>query len=141
MSRVVYEQAKAAPDQERLRAEHKLRLVTDAEEGLGVDAVPNGVYGFTYSPAFVNSPLYATRRFRCYETHRRLDGSVYLMGFVSAEDAAKLANQTAPVEICLQPEPEEGAKHFVELPHTRILHHRLMAVRTEHGVTMKVGPA
>jgi len=141
MSRVVYEQAKAAPDQERLRAEHTLRPVTEQEEGLGVDAVPNGVYGFTYSPAFVNSPLYATRRFRCYETHRRADGSVYLLGFVSAEDAAKLKNQTDVVKICLQPEPEEGAEHFVELAHDRILHHRLVAVRTEHGVTMKVKPA
>ena len=141
MSRVVYEQAKAAPDQERLRAEYQLRPVTEAEEGCGVNAVPNGVYGFTYSPAFENSPLYASRRFRCYETHRRHDGSIHLMGFVSEADAAKLANQTADVEICLQPEPEDGFEHFVILNHDRIRSHRLVAVRTEHGVTMKVGPA
>ncbi len=141
MSRVVYEQAKAAPEQEKLRVEHALRLVTPQEEGLGVNAVPNGVYGFTYSPAMENSPLYAERRFRCYETHRWQDGTVHMLGFVSAEDAKKLEHQTDAVEICVQPEPEEGAEHFVALPHARILHHRLVSVRTEHGVTMKVGPA
>ncbi len=141
MSRVVYEQAKAAPDQERLRERHRLRLVTANEEGLGVNALPNGVYGFTYSPAMENSPLYRDRRFRCYETQRLPDGTVSMLGFVSAEDAKKLEHQTDVVEICVQPEPEEGAEHFVALPHTRILHHRLVSVRTEHGVTMKVGPA
>ncbi len=141
MSRVVYEQAKAAPDQERLRAEYQLRPVSEAEEGLGVNAVPDGVYGFTYSPAFENSPLYATRRFRCYETHRRHDGTVYLLGFVSDADAAKLTSQTDVVEICLQPEPEEGHERFVILSHDRIRQHRLVSVRTEHGVTMKVAPA
>ena len=141
MSRVVYEQVKAAPDQERLRVAHQLRPVTSEEEGLGVNAVPNGVYGFTYSPAMENSPLYAERRFRCYETHRLQDGTVVLLGFVSDKDAQKLANQTDNVEICLQPAPEEGAESFVALPHTRILQHRLISVRTEHGVTMKVGPA
>ena len=141
MSRVVYEQVKAAPDQEKLRVEHRLRPVTPEEEGLGVNALPNGVYGFTYSPAMENSPLYAERRFRCYETHRLQDGTVVLLGFVSDEDARKLAHQTDVVEICVQPEPEEGVEHFVVLPHARILHHRLVSVRTEHGVTMKVGPA
>ncbi len=87
MSRVVYELSKAAPDQERVREALGLRPVTDAEEGLGVNAVPNGVFGFTYSPAMENSPLYHARRFRCYETHRLADGSVNLLGFVSAEDA------------------------------------------------------
>lgn len=141
MSRVVYEQAKAAPDQEKLRAEYQLRPVTADEEGLGVNAVPNGVYGFTYSPAFENSPLYATRRFRCYETHRRHDGTVHLLGFVSDAHAAALAGATGPVEICLQPEPEAGCERFVILAHDRIQAHKLVAVRTEHGVTMKVGPA
>lgn len=141
MSRVVYEQAKAAPEQEKLREQYKLRPVTPEEEGLGVNALPNGVYGFTYSPAMENSPLYMERRFRCYETQRLPDGTVSMLGFVSAEDAKKLENQADVVEICVQPEPEEGAEHFVVLPHTRILHHRLVSVRTEHGVTMKVGPA
>ena len=118
MSRVVYEQVKAAPDQEKLRVEHRLRPVTPEEEGLGVNALPNGVYGFTYSPAMENSPLYAERRFRCYETHRLQDGTVVLLGFVSDEDARKLANQTDVVEICVQPEPEEGVEHFVVLPST-----------------------
>jgi hypothetical protein len=141
MSRLVYELSKAAPDQEHLREELDLRPVTDAEEGLGVNVVPNGVFGFTYSPAVENSPLYRERRFRCYETHRLRDGTVNLLGFVSAEDAHKLERVADVVEICLQPEPEEDAEVFVVIPHVRIRQHRLMSVRTEHGVTMKVGPA
>ncbi len=70
MSRVIYENTPATAAQETLRQTHKVRLVTAAEEGGGVNALPAGVYGFTYSPALVNAPLFTTRRYRSYETHK-----------------------------------------------------------------------
>lgn len=139
MSRVVYANTQATPEQEALRDTNRVRLVTDAEEGMGANALPAGVYGFTYSPALENSPLFATRRFRTYETHKRHDGSVWLLGFVSDDDAAKLDGPDT-VEVCLQPEPEPGVERFVAIAYSRIRHHRLISVRDEHGITMKVSP-
>ena len=58
------------PPRKRLRKAHQVRLVTAAEEGTGVNALPGGVYGFTYSPGLDNAPLFAMRRYRSYETHK-----------------------------------------------------------------------
>src|SRR5919198_4598927 len=49
---------------------------------------PGGVYGFTYSPALPNAPLFAERRFRCYETHKLADGEVFIVGFTDVVSAA-----------------------------------------------------
>ena len=46
-------------DDVHVRVVHQVRLVADAEEGTGINALPNGVYGFTYSPALPNAPLFA----------------------------------------------------------------------------------
>jgi len=77
MSRVTYTNTPDRGDQVQLRAEHAVRLVTDAEEGTGVDALPGGVYGYTYSPGLRNAPLFATRRYRSYEVHKRVDGEAF----------------------------------------------------------------
>ena len=139
MSRVVYENTQATPEQAALRAEHKLRLVTDSEEGLGVDALPSGVYGFTYSPALPNAPLFSDRRYRSFETHKLANGEIRIVGFASPEAAAALgASQEA--EIQLQPEPEPGADTLVVIHYSRIRHHRQYAVRTDHGIALKIGP-
>ncbi len=47
MSRVSYTTIVDTADQEQLRAAHGVRLVTEREEGTGVDRLPDGVYGFT----------------------------------------------------------------------------------------------
>ncbi|MBM3777533.1 MAG: hypothetical protein FJW23_04735 [Acidimicrobiia bacterium] len=139
MSRVVYEDRQATPEQERLRAAYGLRLVSAEEEGTGVDALPPGVYGFTYSAALPNAPLFAVPRFRCYENQKRPNGQVVLVGFVSDAHARALsAGGDTVVEILLQPAPEAGAETLVEIPQERIRHHRQFAVRTEHGLTLRV---
>lgn len=140
MSRVIYANTAATPEQDALRVTHQVRLVTDTEEGTGVDALPNGVYGFTYSPALVNAPLYKTRRFRTYETHKLKDGEVILTGFVSPEHATAIATATDPVDIIVQPEPEPETETLVLIPYSRIAHHRLFAFHTEHGIKLRVGP-
>jgi hypothetical protein len=63
MSRVVYANTPSTADQHTLRESGGVRLVTDSEEGAGVNALPDGVYGYTYSPGLPNAPLFATRRF------------------------------------------------------------------------------
>ena len=66
MSRVVYVTQTDNADQELLRVAHQVRLVSEHEEGTGVNALPGGVFGFTYSPGLPNAPLFAVRRYRTY---------------------------------------------------------------------------
>ena len=87
MSRVVYTELRATSDQEALRQTHQVRLVNANEEGSGVNALPGGVFGFTYSPGLPSSPLFAVRRYRSYETHKLPSGEIYIIGFATAESA------------------------------------------------------
>jgi hypothetical protein len=131
MSRVVYSDQTASADQEALRVTHKVRLVSGAEEGTGVDALPDGVYGFTYSPALPNAPLFAVRRYRCYETHK-FGGDTYVIGFATVEDAARLASGEEAT-ITIQPEADATANVLVQVPYSRIRRHRQYAAPNEHG--------
>ena len=94
MSRVVYTELRSTGDQEALRLTHQVRIVTADEEGTGVNALPGGVYGFTYSPGLPSSPLFAVRRYRSYETHKLQSGEVYIIGFATADDARAVSTAT-----------------------------------------------
>jgi len=140
MSRVIYSDTPATADQERLRSEHEVRLVVPDEEGNGVNTLPGGVYGYTYSPALPNAPLFAARRYRCYETHKLASGEIYIVGFATIEDAARIASSAENVTIRLQPQPEDGAATLVKIAYTRIRHHRQYAAPNQHGFTVTVTP-
>ena len=124
MSRVTYSHTPATAEQETLRAVHQVRLVTTAEEGFGVDALPGGVYGFTYSPALPNSPLFAVRRYRSYETHKLANGEIFVVGFTTSDAAREVSSSEADVSLQLQPEPEAVSNTLVAIPYARISQHR-----------------
>ena len=84
MSRVTYTNVEDTPEQAGLREAHRVRIVTDAEEGSGLNRLPNSVYGFTYSPGIDEAPLFTKRSFRSYEAHKLANGEVTLVGFTSA---------------------------------------------------------
>jgi len=113
MSRVTYTNTPDRGDQVQLRAEHAVRLVTDAEEGTGVDALPGGVYGYTYSPGLRNAPLFATRRYRSYEVHKRVDGEAFIVA---------------------------DATILVRVPYSRIRRHRQYAMPNQEGFLVTLGP-
>lgn len=140
MSRVIYANTTSTPEQEALRAAHQVRLVEDSEEGFGVDALPQGIYGFTYSPALPNAPMFRTRRFRSFETHKRADGEILIVGFVSQAEALACNTSREELQLRLQPEPEPDADVMVMIPYSRIRHHQQYSVRTEHGLTLRIGP-
>src|SRR5829696_696332 len=119
MSRVIYSDQTASLDQESLRAAHQVRLVSGAEEGTGVNALPPGTYGFTYSPGLSNAPLFAVRRYRSYETHKLASGDTFLIGFVTPKAATDVAS-SAEVTILLQPEPERDSTVLVLIPYSAI---------------------
>ena len=131
MSRVVYTETTTTDEQRSLRETHGLRLVTAEEEGTGADALPDGVYGFTYSPGLAIAPLFATQRFRNYETQKRFDGETYLLGFASEESATRVAAGTAQMSVEVFPEPQEEAATLVALPCSRLRQNRHAAPNQE----------
>lgn len=140
MSRVIYSDTKATADQEALRVAHQVRLVADRDEGTGVNALPDGTYGFTYSPGLPNAPLFAVRRYRSFELHRLASGEVFVIGFVTRETSGQMTSSTADVTIQLQPEPEASADTLVAIPYSRIRHHRQYAAPNQHGFSMTLKP-
>ena len=141
MSRVTYANTPATADQEALRAAHGVRIVTAEEEGTGVNALPHGVYGFTYSPGLPNSPLWAVRRYRTYETHRLKDGEVLVIGFADVETAAKIASVAEVQTVQIHAEPHGDSNVLVQIPYSRIGRHRQYAAPNQDGFTVTLEPA
>jgi class 3 adenylate cyclase len=139
MSRVTYTDMQATGAQDALRAANKVRLVNDAEEGTGVNALPVGVFGFTYSPGLASAPLFAVRRYRSYEIHK-LAGETIVIAFATPEDAARLASSSEEIAIRVQPQPEDGREMLVQISYSRIKHHRQYAAPNQHGFTVTVLP-
>jgi len=140
MSRLVYSDIKTTADQETLRTVHQVRLVVDAEEGTGVNALPPGVYGFTYSPGLPNAPLFAVRRYRSYEIHKLASGEVFIIGFVTREASGQMASGASDVTVQLQPEPDPSADTLVAIPYSRIRQHRQYAAPNQHGFAVTLKP-
>ena len=139
MSRVTYTDMAATGAQDALRGTNEVRLVQDAEEGPGVNALPAGVYGFTYSPGLASAPLFAIRRYRTFEIHKLATETV-IVGFATADDAGRLENNREEFTVRIQPQPEDGRETLVQIPYSRIKHHRQYAAPNQHGFTVTVLP-
>ena len=139
MSRVTYTDMAATEAQSALRTTNNVRLVTDAEEGNGVNAQPVGVYGFTYSPGLASAPLFAVRRYRSFEIHK-LAGETVVIGFATPDDAGRLDSNQEELTIRVQPQPEDGREVLVQIPYSRIKQHRQYAAPNQHGFTVTVLP-
>jgi hypothetical protein len=140
MSRVVYTELRSTSDQEALRQTHQVRLVEGDLEGMGVNALPGGVYGFTYSPGLPGSPLFAIRRYRSYETHKLASGEIYVIGFATADGARTLSTATEEITLQIHPQPEGGHDVLVTIPYSSIRRHRQYAAPNQDGFTVTVMP-
>jgi hypothetical protein len=140
MSRVIYVDNPATADQEALRQAHQVRLVTDDEEGSGVDVLAGGTYGFTYSPGLPNAPLFAVRRYRSYELHKLPSGEVFIIGFVTADAARSFSVASHEMTLQIHPQPEQEFDTLVTVPYSRIRHHRQHAAPNQDGFTVTVLP-
>jgi len=123
-------------DQEQIRVVHRVRLVTGDEEGTGVNALPGGVYGYTYSPGLPNAPLFAVRRYRSYETHKLASGEVFVIAYTDAGIAAQIASASADVTVRVHPEATPDAAVLVKIPYSRIRQHRQHAAPNQEGFTV-----
>jgi hypothetical protein len=137
MSRVTYANTPATSDQEARRLAHGVRVVSAAEEGMGVNALPGGIYGFTYSPGLPNAPVWAERRYRSYETHKLANGDVYVIGFADATTAAQLES-AGERTITIQPAPEASMDVLVTIPYSRIGHHKQYCAPNQQGFTVTI---
>lgn len=140
MSRVVYSDQTATAEQEALRVAHQVRLVNDAEEGTGVNALPGGVYGFTYSPGLPNAPLFAVRRYRNYEIHKLPSGEIFIIGFTTADAAKTLSTATEEITLQVHPKPEGAFDTLVTVPYSRIRRHRQYAAPNQDGFSVTLLP-
>lgn len=136
MSRVTYTDTPDRADQIQLREQYGLRVVSDAEEGTGVNALPGGVYGYTYSPGLPNAPLFAARRYRCYEIHKLADGDTFIVGYADAATAQQIAAVTADVTVRVQSEAAPEGDELVRVPYSRIQRHRQYAAPNQDGFTV-----
>lgn len=140
MSRVVYSELRSTSDQEALRLTHQVRIVNDSEEGTGVNALPGGVYGFTYSPGLPSAPLFSVRRYRSYETHKLPSGEIYVIGFAMADVARALSTATQEMTLQIHPQPEGQHEVLVTIPYSAIRRHRQYAAPNQDGFTVSVMP-
>jgi hypothetical protein len=125
--------------QDALRGSNTVRLVTEAEEGTGVNALPAGVYGFTYSPGLASAPLFAVPRYRSFEIHKTPTDTL-VIAFATTDDAERLESATEEITIRVQPQPEDGRDTLVQLPYSRIRQHRQYAAPNQHGFTVTLLP-
>jgi len=126
---------------ERIRSAHRLRALTDTESGSGVNRLPNGVYGFTYSAAEENFPLFNDRDLRSFETHKLEDGRIFLLGFLTPEDEASFEKTAAGPTIHLFPEPKGNALQLVRVPLARVVRHVENSARKGTGLELLLRPA
>ena len=126
---------------ERLRSSYRLRALTPDESGTGVERLPRGVYGFTYSPAEENFPLFHDRDLRSYESHKLEDGAVILLGFLTPEERDAYEKPGKKLTIHLFAEPLESANQLVRVPMSRVLSHVESSARKGTGVELEVAPA
>ncbi len=121
---------------ERIRSAQGLRALTESESGSGVNRLPNGVFGFTYSPAEEDFPLFNDRDLRSFEGHKLADGTVLLLGFLTPEDKEAFERAGAGPTVHLFPEPKGKADQLVPVPLARIVRHVENSVRKGTGLEL-----
>ncbi|MEW6129252.1 MAG: hypothetical protein AB1757_19585 [Acidobacteriota bacterium] len=123
-----------------IRALNQVRLIEEKDEGMPVNSLPNGTYGFTYSPQD-QSPIFSKRLFQIFEVHKSVDGVAQIIGYVSQDDL-KALGQTADefVSISLYPEPHQSADRVVGIPKSHILEHRGPSRENGNALKLKVEP-
>lgn len=141
MSRVQYSTPADAAGQERLRAEHRVRLVTDAEEGTALNALAAGVYGFTYSPGLPNAPLFAVRRYRSYEIHKVAGSETFIVAFADPDTARQIDTSSTEVSCRVHPDAADAATVLVKIPYARIRQHRQYAAPNQDGLAVTLIPS
>ena len=105
---------------ELFRSRHQVRPLDPGEEGVPVERLPAGVYGFTYAPGFDAVPLFAKKSYHAFEVHRASDGVVHLLGFVTDREMAQLESGQEGLVIRLFPDPWGDSACLVSVPASQV---------------------
>lgn len=116
---------------EKLRSERGLRALTPAEEGLAMQQLPNGIFGFSFAPGYSETPVYSRRPYQCFELHKLENGEIHVIGLVTPEDKEKLGSGKEAT-VSIYPEPFKSATELVSVADRRIAPAR-KAVAREDG--------
>lgn len=124
------------PERQALRDRLNLRVVTVEENGIPVDRLPEGVFGFTTSPSSDELPLFHKPIYQCTEIHKPAGGTISFIGYVTKKEAETLQAGAEPMALNLYPEPYEEATELVSIPDSRVDRRRLPT--RDHGNAMKM---
>jgi hypothetical protein len=125
---------------DRLRNEHKVRILRPEEEGTAFEKLPNGVYGFTYAPA-TETPLFANESYHSFELHKLPDDSGRLLVFCTPDEASKLNANREIFEISAFPDSWEAATQLGAVPLDRIMNTIYRQVRRDgNAIPLNLAP-
>jgi len=129
----------------RYRIRHNVRAIRVLEEGFGLDKLPSGVFGFTFSPSYEDSPLFRERSPHSFEVHKLRDGQKFLLGFVSSADKAKIGHcgseARSEAHVFLHPHAETNATEVVCIPVSRVARFKDYRPEKSAGMEIMVVPA
>jgi len=97
-----------------LRKARQLRALTEREDGMKVQDLPNGIYGF----AMCNVDTLSAKRGDTFalEIHKHDDGIVYYVGYASDEDIGKYLALQKNFHIVTFPHSSDKATSLFEIP-------------------------
>ncbi len=125
---------------QEFRARNGVRALLALEEGFGLTVLPNGVFGFTFTPAYEDSPVFRERRPHSFEVHKLRDGKAFLLGFASAGDAESIDNCPLEAHVSLHPQASECAPKLVCIPSSRIARYKDYRPGGSAGMEIMVVP-
>ncbi|MEO8661552.1 MAG: hypothetical protein ABI693_23990, partial [Bryobacteraceae bacterium] len=106
-----------AVDQERqtIRLQNSVRLVTKQEDGRPLERLPDGIFGFTYSPASDAIPLFVRHAKASFEVHKPASGPYQILGYLAPSQVEARAQ-----DVKLYPDAFGEATKLVAIASDRI---------------------
>jgi hypothetical protein len=97
----------------RLRHKYQLRPLTEKEEGVTIEELPNGIYGFSMCTV---AGLRATRGNTFSLEIQKHDGIIFYVGYASDEEIEQYLTRQKNFHVLASPHPRKGAASLFDIP-------------------------
>ncbi len=97
----------------RLRHKHQLRPLTEREERIKIEELPDGIYGFSMCSVVA---LRATRGDTFSLEIQKHDGIMFYVGYASDEEIERYLTRQKNFHILTSPHPRKGASSLFDIP-------------------------
>ena len=128
-------------ERQAVRDKNGVTLLPPALEGELAVRLPAPHFGFTYSPASKETGLFTKPAYLGYEVHFTQSGTVEVVGFVSADEAAKVRGAKESVSLNLYPVGTNEATEFIVVPQARITRSKSLDRAHFNRLTITIDPA